>query len=286
MQNWIKRSAGLGAVALDRLQPQQGRNAVGVLTYHRTAPVTAVDRDDELNVAPEVFRQQLLGLVERGFTFVAVADLVAWHQGEAELPPRPVAVTFDDGYACTALVAEPIMADLGIPATMFVSTAFLDLDGPFPIDGFKDRYGPGVPVEHYRPLSAVELEKVIANGVITVGAHSHTHDNFAARPERFGYDVEQNMTILREDFGLADIPFAFPYGVVRRRFAGGDLSRQLPELGVTCGFSTEPTEIDRTSDRYCLGRFTAYPWDTPATLQAKLNGRFTPLVHVLTKLSG
>lgn len=286
MQRWIKRSAGWGAVALDRLLPPQDREAVGVLTYHRTAPVTASDRDDESNVAPEVFRQQLVGLVERGFTFVAVAELVAWHKGEAELPRRSVAVTFDDGYACTSLVAEPILADLGIPATLFVNTAFLDLDGPFPIDTFKDRYGPEVPVEHYRPLRTVELEKVIANGIIEVGAHSHTHDNFAARPERFEHDVEQNLLILREDFGLAKIAFAFPYGVVRQRFAGGDLSRQLPELGVTCGFSTEPTVIERTSDRHCLGRFTAYPWDTPATLQAKLNGRFTPLALALTKVAG
>jgi len=42
------------------------------------------------------------------------------------LPPRAACVTFDDGYADNAEVALPILQKLGIPATFFIATGFLD----------------------------------------------------------------------------------------------------------------------------------------------------------------
>jgi len=37
-----------------------------------------------------------------------------------------VAITFDDGYADNALEAVPIMDEVGIPATFFISTGNID----------------------------------------------------------------------------------------------------------------------------------------------------------------
>jgi peptidoglycan/xylan/chitin deacetylase (PgdA/CDA1 family) len=45
---------------------------------------------------------------------------------EGRLPERPLSITFDDGYADNAAVAAPILLKLGIPATFFVATGFLD----------------------------------------------------------------------------------------------------------------------------------------------------------------
>jgi len=45
---------------------------------------------------------------------------------DGRLPARPLAITFDDGYADNHSVAFPILQRLGLPATFFVASSFLD----------------------------------------------------------------------------------------------------------------------------------------------------------------
>jgi len=94
--------------ALNLLDPP-----VVVLLYHR---VTVLPSDPHaLAVSPENFRSQMLFL-KRNFPLVRFAD--DW-SGRKE---PAVAVTFDDGYADNALEALPVLAEVGVPATFFVST--------------------------------------------------------------------------------------------------------------------------------------------------------------------
>ena len=282
----IKRVAGVSALGLDRALPSRNSGRAGVLMYHRTAPTSSVDAHDELNVPPSQFRAQLSGLQELGYNFISIDQLIDWLHGTTDLPHNSVHVTFDDGYACTAHFAAPILQELNIPATVFVNTAFIGESEAFPFDPNRSKYADaGVDPVHYRPMSSRELQAVIADSTITIGAHSHSHSNFVEHPEQFDEDVLLNTKILREEYGLDTIPFAFPYGVVRLGYAGGELSRKISVLNVTCAFSTEPDLISRADDRYCLGRFSAYPFDTPRSLAAKLNGWFSWIPKVQQLLS-
>ena len=84
-----------------------------VLLYHR---VTTLACDPELiAVAPGHFRAQMRHLKEN-------YPLVRFEEDWSRSPRPAVVVTFDDGYADNVLEALPILEELGVPATFFVSS--------------------------------------------------------------------------------------------------------------------------------------------------------------------
>ncbi len=104
---------------------------VRVVAYHRVAePGEEPDLDPGLlSAPPEDFRIQV-ELVARHYSPISLDDLVAAHRGERSLPPRAVLFTFDDGYRDFAEHAWPILERAGVPAVLFVPTAFPDQPGP------------------------------------------------------------------------------------------------------------------------------------------------------------
>jgi peptidoglycan/xylan/chitin deacetylase (PgdA/CDA1 family) len=108
-----------------------------ILAYHRIMPLPDPDTfnfDLELiSTTPERFREQMLRLKER-FNPVRLSDVVAAMDAGEELPPDAVAVTFDDGYDDNYRIAFPILQELGIPATFFVSTGHIDSGRPYAYD--------------------------------------------------------------------------------------------------------------------------------------------------------
>jgi peptidoglycan/xylan/chitin deacetylase (PgdA/CDA1 family) len=61
-----------------------------------------------------------LDLLGRSWEFVSRDELLAAVAGEATLPERACAVTFDDGLRCQAELAVPVLEELGVPAIFFV----------------------------------------------------------------------------------------------------------------------------------------------------------------------
>lgn len=55
-------------------------------------------------------------------------------RAQAPLPSKSFAVTFDDGFANNISVAAPILADHGVPATIYVTTGFIENNGMSWID--------------------------------------------------------------------------------------------------------------------------------------------------------
>lgn len=95
---------------------------VVVLLYHR---VTKLQFDPEmLAVTPDNFREQMKHLK-------ATLPIVRFEEDWVKMPKPAVAITFDDGYADNALEALPILEELGIPATFFVSTGTIGITKEF-----------------------------------------------------------------------------------------------------------------------------------------------------------
>ena len=89
-----------------------------ILLYHRVAE-QAVDPWD-LGVTPAHFAEHLAILRHYAHP-MSLPQLVQAHQ-ERTLPPRAVAITFDDGYGNNLHGAKPLLEQYDMPATVFIST--------------------------------------------------------------------------------------------------------------------------------------------------------------------
>jgi peptidoglycan/xylan/chitin deacetylase (PgdA/CDA1 family) len=101
---------------IDRVVHPGGRGVV--LLYHRVA-----DEDSDpfgLCITPERFAEHMR--VVREVSRPVTLDAFAAGLRDGSLPDRAVAITFDDGYTDNREEAEPILADLGVPGLVFVTT--------------------------------------------------------------------------------------------------------------------------------------------------------------------
>jgi peptidoglycan/xylan/chitin deacetylase (PgdA/CDA1 family) len=100
-----------------------GRQRLTVLTYHSVpAEFDPLGPSDQIT-AP-VFAQQMQ-LIADEFKVLPLAEAVSLMR-EGRLPARALSITFDDGYVNNHDVALPILGSLGLTATFFVCTAYLD----------------------------------------------------------------------------------------------------------------------------------------------------------------
>ena len=96
-----------------------------VLLYHRVDGRADVH---DLCIPAQLFEQQMVWLA-RECRVMPLEELLA---GAREgLPERAVAITFDDGYWDALHTASPILERLGLPATVFATTRWLDAPGEY-----------------------------------------------------------------------------------------------------------------------------------------------------------
>ncbi|MCZ7461231.1 polysaccharide deacetylase family protein [Streptomyces sp. WMMC940] len=177
--------------------------AVPILMYHAIAhrPAPAVHG---LSVAPEAFAEQMELLGERGFTPVTTAGLGrAWRHGEP-LPPRPVLITFDDGYEGVHRHALPVLDGLGFASTLFVSTGWLR--GAHEEGGAPDTM-----------LDWGQVRELAAAGT-EIGGHSHTHPQLDQLDDRrLRFESLRCREVIAAEVGEVPVSFAYPYGYSSRR---------------------------------------------------------------------
>lgn len=77
-----------------------------------------------VSITPSNF-EAALKFLTRYYNPVSLQDVLADPDGR-DLPPRPVLVTFDDGYASVMEWAVPLCSKFGVPAILFLNGAFID----------------------------------------------------------------------------------------------------------------------------------------------------------------
>ena len=174
-----------------------------VLMYHKINDAA----DAPLTVPVSLFDEQMGMLRELGYTVVHLDAVLDHFRNGAELPNRPVLITFDDGYRDNLDNAAPVLARHGYRAVVFVPIGYLDGAGPLPHDEVLARRGAHAPTLDWGALGELE-----AAG-LRVESHGITHraltelDEAAARRE-----IIESKARLEERLGRRVQAFAYVKG--------------------------------------------------------------------------
>lgn len=128
MADFLKRAArqAVATVAVSaRLRPVVPRGRAVILRYHRIVGPNA--RPVPLGLPADEFEAQLDFLRERCHVTAAGEIVAALAAGEP-LPPRAVAITFDDGYADNHSQAFRLLQTRGLRASFFVTAGWIGSD--------------------------------------------------------------------------------------------------------------------------------------------------------------
>jgi peptidoglycan/xylan/chitin deacetylase (PgdA/CDA1 family) len=193
---WYKYSGILAAQEL--LARWAGHSFLVVLVFHR---VTDEIPEDGLTIGCAHFRA-VCRLLAQHFRVVSLAEIFRLARNNASLPPRTVAITFDDCYRDN-LAAARVLAEHGLPATFFVPTAYLGTDHVFPWDRHLKRM-PNLTWEDLHEMHRLGFE---------IGSHTATHaDLGAVSREEATREIVESKAILEDRLGGQVRWLAYPYG--------------------------------------------------------------------------
>jgi peptidoglycan/xylan/chitin deacetylase (PgdA/CDA1 family) len=173
---------------------------VPVLMYHH------VGHEEELgflSVTPEAFARQMRWLAESGYHPITASEWATWCKTGKPLPPKPVLLTFDDGYSDLAKYAFPVLCAHGFSATVFIVTSALGGTNAWDRDK-------GLAVASL--LDADQIREWSRMG-IEFGAHTRTHcDLTRCTPAELKDEVIGSYQDLAALLGYPPASFAYPYG--------------------------------------------------------------------------
>jgi peptidoglycan/xylan/chitin deacetylase (PgdA/CDA1 family) len=227
---------------------------VPILAYHS---VGDQEREETMrwSVSPGDFDEQMALLAERGRRTLTVAHYAAALRGEAELPPDPVLVTFDDGFADLATTALPVLERYGIVATAFVISGRIGTRG-----GGSDA-----------ALSWEQLHELRANG-IQIGSHGQTHRALDCLPPREAEDeVRSSKRRLEEGLGTEVVSFAYPYG-----YSSARIRRAVQAAGYSSACAVKNALSHRDDDLFALARVLIERDTGAARIARLLDGEGAP----------
>lgn len=168
---------------------------VPILMYHYVSdPPEGADKYRvDLSVSPANFRAQLQYLADNGFTTIDLYELSLAITGKRSLPPKPVILTFDDGYLDQYRNAFPMLQEFGFTGTFFIVTEFVDAANP-------------------AYMSWEMIEEMAAAGM-HMEPHSRTHADLSEQPrDVLIWQILGSQETLAAHIGYTPRFFCYPGG--------------------------------------------------------------------------
>lgn len=246
----------------------QNPNEFTVMSYHEIADKSET-LDPFYTVSPENFERQIRWLIDNGYHFVSVDDIIRYRKHHKPLPSKAVLLTFDDGYQSVYANAYPILKKYKIPAVVALVGIWLQSKEKVDFDGQT--------IDRSKFLSRSEIKEMVASGLIAIGSHSYNlHHGITGNPQgnqqpaatthqwlpgqkryeddktyrqRVYNDLRQNIKFLKSYTGQEPHVIVWPYG----RY-NDDVRKVAEELGMPVGLTLDDGSNTRTTPLWGLRR--------------------------------
>ncbi len=229
---------------------------LAILAYHKIGEPPAGGWTTWSYVPEATFMSQLRTLLDHGYSVIDAGAFLNGLEDPASLPNRAALLTFDDGYASMLNVAEPWLAQSGLPAVLFVPTNYV---------GGSNRFDRGTEPEE--AMCTWDQLRELQHRGISIQSHGVSHRAFSelTEAERTA-ELRDSKSHLEEALDAPVEVFAYPYG--------------------DCG--TDPRTVDEAMAGAgyragCLykGGVAKLPTDTPFRLTRLAMGPDTDLATML-----
>ncbi len=228
----------------DLLRACFGRSRAVVLYYHR------IGKGDVLTRTPKQFSEDLAYL-KKHYECLSLSELCERLKTRQPFRRRAVVLTFDDGYRDNYTEAAPLLKKAGIPATFFVSTAYMGTERDFPHD-LRDQETVVTKLIRFPKLTWTDLRAMEVDG-FEIGSHTINHTNMgSADRETIEGEIQGSLLRLNQELGAKPRAFSFPWG------KPGDISEAAIEAVKRAGYYTAVSAYgganSRSANRFNIRR--------------------------------
>lgn len=172
-----------------------------ILCYHAVSE----EWPSELAVTPAALRDQVRFLLDSGYRAVNFSEAVL-----SPPPGRVLSITFDDAYKSVFRLARPLLAELGVPATLFVPTDFPESGIPFPLPG-----GAWLGTEYEDELTVMDWGEIrqLRDEGWEIGSHSCSHPWLTQTSDaQLADELQRSKQVFTAAMGEPCRSIAYPYG--------------------------------------------------------------------------
>lgn len=191
---------------------------------------------------------------------------------------KTIAITFDDGYSSWMDNVIPVLNDLNTPATFFITSGFLDLEG----EKLKTFLSHNLkrPNENLAPLSKHNLLSISKNPLFEIGGHTVNHYQFDKNTpiETATHQIKNDKEYLENLIGKSIHSFAYPFGQYNN--APEQVIEVLKKVGYTHSFTIVPGSIAKEKNNYLLPRDSLELYQSIKVWKKWLQGGYDYLVRI------
>jgi peptidoglycan/xylan/chitin deacetylase (PgdA/CDA1 family) len=238
---------------------------------------TIANASSDMAVSEARLREQLSGLLESGYRCLDLSEALRALTSQDPLPQPAFCLTFDDGYRSVYECGVPILEDLDLTATLFVTVNFLDrrVQPPWHSRDAALLREYAVNAAHFQPLDWSQLREMIAGKRVRLGSHSLNHFMIGHLPDAdLRAEIRDSKEILENRLGIEAPFFAYPYGV---RPYGAYTERSeaiIREAGYRCSCTSRISRAAIGTGAWLLPRLSLVESDTPLDARAKAAGAY------------